>query len=321
MSKKLKFVWIDDEDRKKDARNLEKQIGVKCEFLDVKRRELNYLSEVDRIQPDLILVDHNLVNIAAGEIRKGSTIAVLIREKHPTYAIACVTGQDANSIDTQQRLSYEAIFSYDDLKHHNLTMKAIATGYRKLKEKRLRKISDLFNLMKAPKLDHVRLETILPGEIRENFADHGIFANVSHWIRDTIMERPGFLYDRLWASTLLGLNDSGFEKIEDRFAKAKYKGIFTDKSKDRWWRSELINILSSQVKGQGLPWEKGRHLPGINSRNFSRDYFNGEDYPEVVAYTDETSNERVQMKLKHTVLHPSFNKLLFFDDVRMMNIE
>ncbi|GAH64337.1 unnamed protein product [marine sediment metagenome] len=137
------------------------------------------------------------------------------------------------------------------------------------------------------------------------------------------MERPGFLYDRLWTATLLGLNENGFKKVEKLFTTAKYKGIFADESRERWWKSELIRILSKHVNVPGLPWEKGRSLPNITTRFYSKDYYSNfkEEYPETVAYTDETSNKRAQMKLKYTVPHPKYDKLLFFEEIRIMKAD
>ncbi|MCF8371625.1 MAG: hypothetical protein K9H64_08375 [Bacteroidales bacterium] len=320
MKKKLKFIWIDDDNREIAAENLEKQLGVKCIFVNVKPEDVDFLSLIDKNKPDLIIVDHNLTEIGTGEIKKGSTIAALIRENHPDYAIACITGQDSDSIDSQQRLSYEAIFSYDAITDHYPTMKSIAESYRKLKGNPPKDISELFGLMKVPNEERIRLESILGQEIKENFNDPGIFLNISQWIRNLLFERPGFLYDRLWTATLLGLNEDGFKKVEKLFIPAKYNGIFKDESRDRWWKSELIKILAKHVTNSGLPWEKGRFLPDLTARHFSKDYYSGykESYPEVVAYLDETTDKRAQMKLKYTVAHPKYDKLLFFEDIRMM---
>lgn len=209
MNKILKFVWIDDDaDREVAAVNLGKYLGVNCRFVNVKPENVDYMLVIDKVNPDLILIDHNLTEIGTGTIKKGSTIAALIREKHPKYAIVCITGQDSSIIDSRQKSSYETILGYDDIKDHYLTMKSIAESYSKMKKNPPKEAKELFDLMKVPKEELIRLETILPHELKENFNDFGNFSNISHWIRDVLMERPGFLYDRLWAATLLGLNES-----------------------------------------------------------------------------------------------------------------
>jgi hypothetical protein len=325
MSRKLKFIWIDDDaGREMSAINLGKQLDVECYFINVKPVDVDYMLKVDQIKPDFILIDHNLTDIGTGKIKKGSTVAALIREMHPTIAIACITGQESKSIDSQQRLSYETVFSYDDIKDHYLSMYSIAESYRKLKTNQPKDTSELFNLMKVPNEDLKKLENICPHEIKENFNDPGIFANISQWIRNVLVERPGFLYDRLWAATLLGLNESGFKKVEILFLSARYNGPFADQSKERWWKADLLKILSQKVPTFGLPWERGRLLlPKLTARHFSKDYYSNdeEEYPEVVAFLDETTSVRQQMKLKYTVPHPRYEKLLFFEEIRMMKAD
>jgi CheY-like chemotaxis protein len=323
MSNKLKFIWIDDDpEREEDSKNLEQQLGVRCKFIDVQPKNIDYLSPIAKIKPDLILVDHNLTEIGTGNIKKGSTVAALIRETHPNYAIACITGQ-SEPIDAQQRLSYEAVFQYDDLENHYETMMAIARSFRKLNSNKPATLDELIDLLKAPEEDKIKLRNVLPQEIKENFEDDSLFLNISHWIQNILIKRPGFLYDRLWTATFLGLTEAGFNKVESLFQPAKYKGIFSDESKERWWKSKLLEILSKKVKTTGLPWEKGRALPEINSRNYSKDYYSSykEDLPEIVAYSDETSEDQYPMKLKYTVPHPKYDKLLYFEEIRMMKVD
>jgi CheY-like chemotaxis protein len=322
MSKKLKFVWIDDEDREQHARNLEKQIGVRCIFLNVKPKMADYLSLIDESKPDLILIDHNLNMIGTGNIKKGSTVAQLIRETHPNFAIACITAQTM-PIDALQRSSYEAIFSLDDIENNYETMLSIAKSFKKLNTKGPTNVTELMVLLKVPKEDRIKIEHVLPNEIKENFEDKALFQNISNWVRTILIERPGFLYNRIWAATFLGLKETGFKKVENIFEPAKYKGLFADKSKERWWKSSLMEILSRNVKTIGLPWEKGRALPGINPQNHSKDYYSDykEDLPEIVAYLDDSSNKQYPMKLKYTVPHPKFDKLLYFEEIRMMKAD
>ncbi|MCK9204427.1 MAG: response regulator [Bacteroidales bacterium] len=299
---KLKFLWIDDEDRSPAFENLKAQLKVEGKFINVTDEDSDYLTEIENIKPDLILIDHNLTE-TTGDIKKGSTLAAQIREKHPRFPIACITGQD-DPIDTQQKLSYEAIYKLHQIEHNYQSMKAIAQSFRKLNSSNPLNVNQLLNLIKLPELDRIRLESIMPQEIKENFEDKALFQNISHWIRNVLIARPGFLYDRLWTATYLGLTEPGFDRVEDLFKAAKYRGLFADNTSERWWKSKLLEVLSRKVKTTELPWEKGRSLPGINLHFYSKDYYstNKEDQPEVVAYIDDSSDERYPMKLKYTVL-------------------
>jgi hypothetical protein len=323
MTTKLKFVWIDDENREQAFKNMKSQLGIGGKFINVTKQNVDYLTDVDTLKPDLILVDHNLTN-SREKMKKGSTIASFIRENHPEVAIACVTGQlSTQPIDNLEQLSYEAVFNVDELEKHYESMLSIAKSYRKLNSNKPTNTGELIALLKAPQDDKIKLEYIIPREIKENFKDRSLFQNMSHWIRNTLIARPGFLYDRLWTATYLGLTEKGFEKVEGIFKEAIYKGLFADKTKERWWKNRLIEILSKKVKTTGLPWQKGRSLPGINAHNYSKDYYsnNKEDLPEIVAYVDEMSNDQYPMKLKYTVPHPKFDKLLYFEEIRMMKID
>jgi hypothetical protein len=209
------------------------------------------------------------------------------------------------------------------LEDHYESMLSIAKSYRTLNLNIPNNTNDLISLLKSPEVDKIKLENVIPRELKENFNDRALFQNTSHWIRNTLMARPGFLYDRLWTATFLGLTKTGYEKVEELFKEARYKGLFADKSKERWWKSRLLEILSRKVKTSGLPWEKGRLLPGINAHNHSKDYYSDyqEDQPEVVAYIDETSEEQFPMKYKYTIAHPKFDKLLYFEEIRMMKVD
>ncbi|MEP7198103.1 MAG: hypothetical protein ABI851_16415 [Saprospiraceae bacterium] len=323
MNKKLRFIWIDDENREVSFQNMKAQLGIIGKFINITQANVDYLTDINKIKPDLILIDHNLTK-SNDKIKKGSTIASLIREKHPDIAIACVTGQLMNKpIDTLEQSSYETVFNIDEIEKNYETMKSIANSYRKLIAGKPNNTTEFIALLNAPKVDKIKLEYIVPREIKDNFNDKALFKNTSHWIRNILIERPGFLYNRLWAATYLGLTERGFEKVEEIFKTAKYNGLFADKTKERWWKSKLLEILSKEVKTTGLPWQKGRSLKGINAHNFSKDHYtnNNEDLPEVVAYTDETSREQYPMKLKYTVPHPRFDKLLFFEEIRMMKLD
>jgi len=322
MSKKLQFVWIDDENRGQAFKTMKARLGVGGKFINVGKSNVNYLKDIATIKPDLIIVDHNLTN-SDENIKKGSTIASLIREKHPEMAIICVTGQDPSKIDNLEGLSYEAVFEIDQLGKHYESILSIAKSFKKLNSDRPINIDEFIALLKAPKIERIKLENIIPMEIKENFEDKALFQNISHWITHILITRPGFLYNRLWSATYLGLTEKGFKKVEDMFEKAKYKGLFADQTKERWWKSSLIEILSKEIKTTGLPWEKGRSLSGITHHDYSKDYYtdNKEDLPEVVAYTDETCTEEYPMKKKYTVPHPKFDKLLYFEEIGMMKID
>ena len=322
MSKEFKFIWIDDDpERSSDSTSLSFRLGIEIDFKCVKDKKLT--SELESImlgeEPDLIIIDHKLEDVDSKIFKTGSSSAALIREKWPACPIVCMTGITKNKLDSRKVWIYDEVFQIVDISKTDKTLVAIAEGFRKLKKKPPQKLADIIERLKAPKAELKRLEAVIPKVLKENFNDSSLIVNISGWIRRVLFKRPGFLYDRLWTSTLLGLNENGFQKVEDVFVEAKYSGVFNDESNERWWKSEVLRILSKKVEGNKLPWEKGQLISGLNKGDFSKCYVSNSDFPEVVAFIDESeSSEQVPMLLKYTERHPNYEDLLYFDEIRIM---
>ena len=323
MSGKLKFYWIDDDPklRTPESKNMEERLGVTIDYKDVKNNDLNACLQniLQSRQPDLILIDHKFDESKSLIFKTGSTVAALIRDTWPSCPIICITGVDIDEVDFQKRSLYEAIFQFHDISSHGETILSIAKSFKKINQIKPKNVDSLLALLKAPESDLQTIETILPNELKDNFKDKGLSKYLSDWVRNVLMERPGFLYDKLWVSTLLGIKVDSFFKIEALIKPAKFKGIFADESNPRWWKSIVLDILTEKVKKKGLSFEKGRELRGIVETDYSKCHVDNSDYPETVAYEDETqSSNKYAMKLQNTISHPLYSDLLFFDEIRLM---
>jgi CheY-like chemotaxis protein len=322
MTKKMKFIWIDDSPaRKTTADNLEKNLGVSVKFWGVKGRNIEEeLTEIqNQPQPDLILIDHKLEEVSSGIFKVGSTAATFLREKWPECPIVCITAADPKiDVDSQQRGAYEEIYTSHQISKHYKTVLSIAKSFKRLKENRPSSLEDILAEMKAPKDEHIRIRAIIPQEIKDNFEDKSLIVDISRWMRGVFLQRPGFVYDRLWTATILGVKETSFSKIEELFSSARYTGIFADEASPRWWKSKVLTILSSHIQQSGLPWVKGRSLPGLGKADYSVCFQSQEEYPETVAFIDDTSFTQKPMKLKYTLSHPNYEDLLFFEEARMM---
>jgi CheY-like chemotaxis protein len=326
MSTKLNFLWIDDEPKlkKNEAENLEKRLNVKVEFIDVKGQSLpDALSRIlSKEEPHLILMDHSLVNVKDGGFKTGSTAAEIIREKWGECPIVCITAVPLKDIDRHKQSIYEDIFEFENISSYDSRLISMAQSFQVLRKKRPKNVDEFIALLGAPEDDCPRLKSIIPKELKndEFYQDESLLLTIYRWVRHTLMEKPGFLYDRLWTATLLGIKEESFKKVEHIFEKAKYNGIFSDKGDERWWQSKVKEILYVELPDTDsvYPWEIGRRLPGLTDADFSKCYFSGEDFPETVAYTDESAEKRAPMRLRHTVPHPNFENSLFFEEIRMM---
>ncbi len=267
-------------------------------------------------------MDHMLNNVQRDGYKTGSTAAEVIREKWPECPIVCVTAVPLKDIDSHKKSIYEEVIEFARISDYDYTLLSIATSFQELQKNPPQNTDDFIEMLNAPEEDKVRLKSILPSQLKrkEFYKDNSLFMTISRWTMHTLIERPGFLYDRLWAATLLGIKEESFKKIEDKFTGAEYNGIFADKGNKRWWQTKLREILFSIFPDSHLiyPWELGRQLPEVEEADYSKCYSSGENYPETVAFIDETSLQRKQMRLRYTVAHPGFEKLLFFEEIRMM---
>lgn len=322
MNNNLKFIWFDDyPQRKKTANNMAEKLSIKVDFISLQGKKVDdVLKEVlQGEEPDLILMDHSLYKAEVETVNKGSTAAAVLREKWHHCPIVSVTEVEKVDMDLFQRAAYDAIFEFRNISKNYSTILSIAHGFKTLKTYYPKNISEIFDLMEVPVDDREKMKKILPIEIKDNLQDKSLLIEIYRWYSSTLHKRPGFLYDRTWVSTLLGLSNSGFKQVEEKFDQAKYKGVFKDDSNERWWKSEVLSILGNEVDEVGLPWIIGRSLVENQKKYFSKCHASGEEFPETVAAEDETADsDWYPMKLKHTEPHPFFEDMLFFEELRIM---
>jgi hypothetical protein len=328
MSKKLRFIWIDDDpERQGHSDELQKRLRIKVEFVNLKRKDIFKELQILVTQsefPDLIIIDHKLNDVKKGGFETGSTAAEVIREKWSECPIVCATAVPLsdNSIDFHKLSNYEDIFDISNISHYDSTIVSLAEAFRKMRSNPPKCTDELLRLLRVPKEDKNRLLDILPNNLKnlDFYKNKSLLMSISHWVKRTLIAKPGFLYDRLWAATLVGIKAESFSKVETVFERAKYTGVFADKINERWWQTKLREIIFSEIDDSDAiyPWALGRKLSGINQEDFSKCYSSQEDYPEIVAYTDITAKNRKQMKIRYTIPHPGFEKSLYFEEMRMM---
>jgi CheY-like chemotaxis protein len=325
MSKGFDFLWIDDEKhRETTAVNLEKSTGAKVHFYNVTNEDL-----AERIgpllhkhSPDLVIVDHNLdktIGPLRNELKStGASVAELIKDSHPQLPVVCVTKVDRDKdITFAQKSAYDEIFSATHLTRQNPVFISIAEGFRNINRRPIKKVTELLKRLGCPEVDLARLMQVLPKEIRTEFADPGYSSILWRWISGVLFARPGFLYDSMWAATLVGAKESSFLKAQEKMKTAMYGGIFANEVEPRWWVSKILEILykNSPDGKQDDPRLLGRAYLDIPKKGYSKCEISLNDLPDTVAFTDATDTKRRQVCMKFTKEHPGFQKLLFFEDV------
>ena len=322
MKRKYKFVWIDDTpQRERSAKNMSAALTVDIDFRGLKGKDVNNELQklMDGEEPDLILMDHSLDQAEFKAIRSGSSAAAIIRETWPSCPIVSITGTDISDMDSRHRSAYESVFQFSNISKRYSKILSIAEGFYILKNSPPRSTNDLLAYLKTPSDDYEKMSKILPQELKDNFEDRSLSTEFFRWCDAILFKRPGFLYDRQWTATFLGLSDTGFKKVENLFDSAKYNGVFSDISSERWWKTDLLYILGNKSSRIGLPWELGKELVGDKKNLLSKCHVSQEIHPETVGATDTTNDaEWHPMKLKYTEPHPNFEDMLFFEELRIM---
>lgn len=317
--KRMRFVWVDDQKAKVDPFREVIRAGstshrAAIELLEVKT---NLLDELDRWcsankkrPPDLIVIDH-IFNPILPFGMKGSSVAHLLRNEFPRVPMVCVTAMfdRASSFDQEDISEYTALFLYQKLENHIEDLYAIARDFPKVRLSGVGVRKHLVACLKAPPRDKEDLLRILPEEFQDekhSTTDH----RIARWIYNTLLHRPGFLYDRLQTATLLGLTEEGFAKVEDRFQGARYKGVFATKRDSRWWSSAVRTLLYDLVgdAAPDPPQYAGRTLPGITQSDHSVCYVSKktDPPPDAVVAADATRDaKRHVVRRQYADLHPS----------------
>jgi hypothetical protein len=294
-SKQLKVYWIDDDSRRvapfvdifENERAVLEPLTVDKDTL-VLTQIGNWLQKA---VPHLVLVDHKF-NLGAGFALNGATCAHILRRKWRRVPFVCVTAQFdsgrpiADSFDTEDMSEYSLVLPFDGLADRIDLLKTIARQFPSL----VRAIGDparLCRLLGVPAHDKEIAIRAMPDEFKQPGVPTTAH-RLARWILRVLLDQPGFLYDRLRVATMLGLTETGFAKIEKRFAECRYTGIFADGFEDRWWRS-AVHAQVHKLVGANSPaesWLAGRKLRGVKKQDFSTCYVSGkENVPDLVAIT------------------------------------
>jgi len=318
--KKYCFVWIDDSQDKFRGYKAALESGptdgsgkATVETILVGDKllgELEDLVEKQRAKPPhLILIDH-IFNVSRPFGIKGSSVAHLLRNAFPTVPMVCVTAMldKKNAFDQEDLSEYTAVFAHSELGENLSNLFAIARDFPKLHKKSGDLREHIVSCLKAPVKEKEDLRRLLPEEFqtqRHATTEH----RIARWILNGLMIRPGLLYDRLNAATLLGLTEQGFEKVENLFERALYKGVFATSTRPLWWSSELKRVLYDTVEESApdILQLAGRTLPGVRESDFSVCYVSKKSTPppDSVAFVDSTRARQCVLQRQFAEALPS----------------
>ena len=95
---------------------------------------------------------------------------------------------------------------------------------------------------------------------------------LGNWLYNSILRFPGILVNEVAAASLLNIHVDDFAKIDVQklFAKACYKGPFSDCGK-WWWRRDLEQKIASEECETGLDYVEKKGLEGVRQCHCAED--------------------------------------------------
>jgi hypothetical protein len=319
------ILWIDDNsDRKAMSSHLERLTGIHVDFVCVDGVKLNeWLADtLQAEEPSCVLIDHVLNKAAKSElhIEKGSTVAAMMRERWIACPIIGVTAAlNLKDIDIE-RLAYDDLVNYDEFGAFALYLGSVIEGFKKLGN--VLECSVFSLLLDSPECEREVIYSCMPEDLKSEPLKKNFASRAYHWVRTVFYLRPGFLYDRDWLATLIGVRKEAVEKYLPRLEAAQYSGIFGDPSNVRWWKAKLYELIqASGVVGvsERLLQDVANEWLNVLTDERSVCYCCGGELPETMAYTDESDGAGYeQMHLECTTAHSKFRFRPGFEEVRVM---
>ncbi|WOF15980.1 hypothetical protein F1737_04320 [Methanoplanus sp. FWC-SCC4] len=262
--KEIDIVFIDDDkvdlDRYFDI--FEKGLASKFKITrnPITIDEINKnLSKLESFNPDAILVDYELIrpdsnNNVLGI--NGVSLSMNLRKIYSNIPIFLFTNTKMSNSRESNYFDFEKFIDEFLLKDDYVTPQKvlegdfikIIEGYKGLKKNTIESIDNLISILSLPKRNFELISEdiiqTLPKQLLEKEEDFPNY-KVAKWIRKTLMNYPGILYDEIHSATFFGISIDSFNKpsIQEFFESAKYSGVFSNEKK-MWWKSELIECAN-----------------------------------------------------------------------------
>ena len=257
---RFRILLIEDEDLTDLPRRIQAIGGDEFEVTALPPPPNLDLRAVLDVDADLYLVDYELDTSQPGRDLapyRGVTLAARLRELRPEFAITLLTRSDLPSwMATQRTAKVGAMFDdvlYKDTDLRNnasgvqARLRSLANGYRTFRASDDRSVVALLALLKT---DHTGRDNALEALPPEN--DWKGF-EASHWIRSVLLRYPGVLYNRVHASTALGISLEDFDHVmvRESLQSARYHGPFSEE-REHWWRHALFDIANRMCQEHGI---------------------------------------------------------------------
>jgi len=345
MKEREVLIWWIDDDREhvEEAINLEKSNeNLKVTFMEPKDVTAGLKSLSVEDVPDLFLVDYFLNRRGKEKYQnQGLTMEGTIREnypEHPVYGFTvAMEGEEKelrkifSEIKQAAEERFDKILNFKDVQRKGNDIYKDALDHRRIRESERGSLKELFQLIKAPEDVKERLKMILPDELHEGLATKGDMEKpegnaiaFARWVRESLMTKPGFLYNRLYTATHLGMTEEAFEGISGKFGDTKYNGVFHETEPLLWWVCRIDEILFSQDKAKDIentkPLEVAPEVFEIPEGQRTKCAVCGEKYPETVGLNLDDEEEQ-SVHYKCSTVNRDKRGELYFDEPRCFVIK
>jgi DNA-binding NarL/FixJ family response regulator len=339
----LKVVYI--EDRRQDAENYKSilSLGGKMEVTTIFPAPDLEIGPIVSEHPDLVLIDYELSRkLPSGQMvpYQGGTLATKLREELPDYPLILFTRRKIiEKYSPEEELGAIDDIVYKEVLERNphayiRMLAGYANGFATLRRVSPKTWNGLLTILGATSSEADLLrEASPPFELRKNkrpkgkrkggkrIEDSTVWSvrKAAEWILRTLFAYPGILYDSLYASASLGIDEKSFLKKEtqDHFKSAKFVGPFLE-VEQRWWRGRLHEEAFQYLRKarlrpvlpESFP-EAFRKVTGASLRP-SKCVFSGEPFAESVCYV-----LRQPVKREYTLEYFPDNRPLVMDVARV----
>jgi len=244
----IKAIYIDDEMNRpgRDAQKI-RELLISPEELEI---ELQYPPKsFAGFQADfgLVLIDLDLsAPMDNGDVVGyfGTTLASELRMRNSSAPIVLVTRPNVITGKMQyliDSVDIDYIVFKDDINKDASGVRAkllsLCDGFRVLSQSPDPNWPSLIDLMTAKEEEASLLREAAPP------VEKGVWnvPQISRWIRNTVIEFPGILYDELTTATRLGISLASFKQppVLALFDEAQYRGVFSS-FKKRLWRGRVF---------------------------------------------------------------------------------
>jgi hypothetical protein len=329
-NKKLNIYWLDDDKSRFDAFKtlleesasefaLDAQvhtIEVRANIADL---VLEWEKKLPEPAPDLFMLDHIFLAQLPYKMN-GNTLAHLLRRTFPEVPLVSVTAMYSTRQESGEDVhEYTAIFHYNKLSDCIEDLFSVARDYPRLK---FISWEALVRELQVPPSEQNVLRMAIPQDLMLDITPTK-HSQLVRWIRSTLLQKAGFLFDELHAATFLGLSISGFRKVQQKFEAALYRGPFATGKRPVWWQTKLRDCLYQAVGADAPDYTQsaGRLISKFDEGDYCRCYVSGTtdamDFVVAETHPNQTwqvVRERYAKKNPNiAVMPPGFDQLLIID--------